>query len=278
MCATADQAQSRWSRQRTHHPPSQSLQEGTSLLPQLPQIKGSFVIWLHHPCPPLPALKIQSPFLTSHSPAPYPLPVCRGSSTDLLFSLPQGSLVVLSSVSFVYGLPKSIHGSGPVLVGSVLFCPVIHSSGFYPGEGLPFESLGSLCLSLLSLSLLQQAPPILTDCLTLPVCPSLPPFPNYYQSLVSSLETPALARTLPLLSSALLHHPSPQFSTSPGFDRIVRANQRLEPRERSPISVDFPSSRIVAGVELRCKLGPSLRPLHIHPAPATLSPSRRNQQ
>lgn len=146
--------------ERTIPPVSrQSLQEGTSLLPQLPQIKGSFVIWLHHPCPPLPALKIQSPFLTSHSPAPYPLPVCRGSSTDLLFSLPQGSLVVLSSVSFVYGLPKSIHGSGPVLVGSVLFCPVIHSSGFYPGEGLPFESLGSLCLSLLSHSLLQQAPP-----------------------------------------------------------------------------------------------------------------------
>ena len=80
VCATADQAQFRWS-QRTHHPP-QSLQEGTSLLPQLPQIKGSFVIWLQHPCPPLPALKIQSPFLTSHSPAPYPLPlpVCRGSS------------------------------------------------------------------------------------------------------------------------------------------------------------------------------------------------------
>lgn len=75
--------------------PPQSLQEGTSLLPQLPQIKGSFVIWLHHPCPPLPALKIQSPFLTSHSPAPYPLPlpVCRGSSTDLLLSLPQGSLL-----------------------------------------------------------------------------------------------------------------------------------------------------------------------------------------
>lgn len=142
--------------------PPQSLQEGTSLLPQLPQIKGSFVIWLHHPCPPLPALKIQSPFLTSHSPAPYPLPlpVCRGSSTDLLLSLPQGSLVVLSSVSFAYGLPKSIHGSGPVLVGSVLFCPVIHSSGFYPGESLPLESLGSsLSLPLLSLSLLSNRPP-----------------------------------------------------------------------------------------------------------------------
>lgn len=145
-------------------PPSQSLQEGTSLLPQLPQIKGSFVIWLHHPCPPLPALKIQSPFLTSHSPAPYPypLPVCRGSSTDLLFSLPQGSLVVLSSVSFVYGLPESIHGSRPVLVGSVLFCPVIHSSGFYPGEGLPFrKSWLSQSLPPLSLSP-PTGPPILT--------------------------------------------------------------------------------------------------------------------
>lgn len=163
VCATADQAQSRWSWQRTHHGPPQSLQEGTSLLPQLPQIKGSFVIWLHHPCPPLPALKIQSPFLTSHSPAPYPLPlpVCRGSSTDLLLSLPQGSLVVLSSVSFAYGLPKSIHGSGPVLVGSVLFCPVIHSSGFYPGESLPLRKswLFPVSPSPLSLSPLQQAPP-----------------------------------------------------------------------------------------------------------------------
>lgn len=121
VCATADQAQFRWSWQRTHHPP-QSLQEGTSLLPQLPQIKGSFVIWLHHPCPPLPALKIQSPFLTSHSPAPYPLPVCRGSSTDLLLSLPQGSLVVSSSVSFVYGLPKSIHWP---CSGSGRLCPVL---------------------------------------------------------------------------------------------------------------------------------------------------------
>lgn len=177
--------------------PPQSLQEGTSLLPQLPQIKGSFVIWLHHPCPPLPALKIQSPFLTSHSPAPYPLPlpVCRGSSTDLLLSLPQGSLVVLSSVSFAYGLPKSIHGSGPVLVGSVLFCPVIHSSGFYPGESLPLESLGSsLSLPLLSLSLLSnRPPPPESACLTLLVCPSLPPFPNY-QSLVSSLELPTSPR------------------------------------------------------------------------------------
>lgn len=173
--------------------PPQSLQEGTSLLPQLPQIKGSFVIWLHHPCPPLPALKIQSPFLTSHSPAPYPLPlpVCRGSSTDLLLSLPQGSLVVLSSVSFAYGLPKSIHGSGPVLVGSVLFCPVIHSSGFYPGESLPLRKswLFPVSPSPLSLSPLQQAPPPQSACLTLLVCPSLPPFPNY-QSLVSSLELP----------------------------------------------------------------------------------------
>lgn len=263
--------------------PPQSLQEGTSLLPQLPQIKGSFVIWLHHPCPPLPALKIQSPFLTSHSPAPYPLPlpVCRGSSTDLLLSLPQGSLVVLSSVSFAYGLPKSIHGSGPVLVGSVLFCPVIHSSGFYPGESLPLRKswLFPVSPSPLSLSPLQQAPPPirLPDLACLSFIASVSQLP-ISRLILGTAYRPSPAPLYSLLSSALLYHTPPRSPTSPGFDRIVRANQRLEPRERSPISVDFPSSRIVAGVELRCKLGPSLRPLHIHPAPATLSPSRRNQQ
>lgn len=264
-----------------HTIPPQSLQEGTSLLPQLPQIKGSFVIWLHHPCPPLPALKIQSPFL---APTALLLTRCRCLSAVArrLICSPHCPKLHLSSClpsasSTAY--QNQFHGSGS---SSGRLCPVLSCNPFLWGS-IPVKVcllrvLAILCLSLSSIS--SDRPPQPTACLTLPVCPSLPPFPNY-QSLVSSLELPTSPRphsALPLICSALLSHPPPQFPTSTELGRIVRANQRLEPREGSPISVDLPNSRIVAGVELRCKLGPSLRPLHIHPAPATLSPSRRNQQ
>lgn len=98
---------------------------------------------------------------TSHSPAPYPLPVCRGSSTDLPFPLPAPRFtcrLVFRQLRLRLTKINSRARSCSGRVCPVLSCPVIRSSGFYPGGSLPLESLGPLCLSLLSLT--QQPPPL----------------------------------------------------------------------------------------------------------------------
>ena len=115
--------------------PPQSLQEGTSLLPQLPQIKGSFVIWLQDPCPPLPALKIQSPFLIL--PQPCSLPVrCLSAAASavarrLICSSHLHPKVHLSSrlpSASLYGLPRI--NSLALTSGSGRVCPVLSCNPF----------------------------------------------------------------------------------------------------------------------------------------------------
>lgn len=151
---------------------------------------------------------------TSHSPAPYPLPVCRGSSTDLLFPLPAPRFtcrLVFRQLRLRLTKINSRARSCSGRVCPVLSCPVIRSPGFYPGGSLPLESLGSLRLSLLSL--IKQRPPPSPDylpgclsvlhCLRFPIT-NLSSHPWNYQ--------PAPVRCSALSSAlALLRHPPQQF-------------------------------------------------------------------
>ena len=154
--------------------------------------------------------------------------------TDLLLSLPQGSLVVSSSVSFALRLTK-INSLALLRFWSGLSCSVlvIHSSGFYPGESRASWKSWLSLLSLLS-PLPSDSHPgafslaYLSVCLSvyLSVCPSLPPFPNH-QPLISFILGTTSHRPCPtLLSSALLHTiRRSSLPASPGFDGIVRASQ-----------------------------------------------------
>lgn len=117
--------------------------------------------------------------------------------------------------------------TGLVQFWSALSCSVlvIHSSGFYPGEGLPLESLGS-SLSLPLLSLLQQAPPP-THCL--PDLARLSFIASVSQLPISRLILGTAYQPSPALYSALLCSAIPSSAAAVPNVACARPNCTSQP-------------------------------------------------
>jgi hypothetical protein len=139
--------------------------------------------------------------------------------TDLLLSLPQGSLVVSSSVSFALRLTK-INSLALLRFWSGLSCSVlvIHSSGFYPGESRASWKSWLSLLSLLS-PLPSDSHPGAFSLAYLSVCLSvcLSFIASVSQSPTSHLVHPWDDQPSPVPYTALLcsstRHPPQQFAS-----------------------------------------------------------------
>lgn len=168
MCATADQAQFRWSLQRTHHPPP-VVARGNLAPPPASANQGKLCNLASQPlsAPSRPENPITLPLTPTALllTRPVACPAASAVARRLICSShlhPSFTCRLVFPSALLYGLPRiNSLALPPVLVGSVLFCPVIHSSGFYPGESrASWKSWLSLSLTPLSLTLSHSSPPV----------------------------------------------------------------------------------------------------------------------
>lgn len=193
---------------RTHHPP-QSVARGNLAPPPASANQGQLCNLasppLSAPSRPENPITLPSHPTALHSTLPDPLPVCRARRLICSSRCPQGSLVVLSFVSFVLRLTKTNSLVWSCQFKSVQFCPVSIPLGWIPVKVCHSKVLAlSLCLYLLCPSPLSFPP--LLPCVSLIAFPQLPSV-CHILGTTSPRPSSTLPYSTPRCSTLLDHSP-----------------------------------------------------------------------